>query len=594
MLWTLLSAALAAEITEDRRTYADQTVQERWTWLDEKSPESLLRKEWFHPDGERSRLEEYAGGELNGRLAVWDHQGVLQEEEHYRAGQLHGSKIRWAGAEGERWAEIELQYVDGVPHGEQLVRSDKDTVQRRHNYEAGQLHGPQQAWQAGGEMHYDLSFQEGLLHGEQRIWGYGELEPETWLHFDQGLPDGKQRLFVDQDWRDEVWTEGLWENVVQTHEDGQTPKRVEVYELDVRPMDREWHREEPGPPQPARELRFHADKRLVRKREHHENGVVSMRHEQTGDKHYQAWADNAQLVLEGHGDPVYRVGRWTEWRPDGSLYVEEDWAERRKGARRVYDPQERLREVETWNWELERWQVFVYQGEHQVAEGELHTVTRQRWGVWTYSWPDGEVRRIEEYGHGPYSGNRPYVHKSEEFRRDGSLWCSGDERDLSCTREREGGGHEELKVKALQRPRHGFESYDRESFSFQRREDLKAPELAEGALVVAVLDGRGLVVERAVHGTGGLEFTETYDREGALTSVQGRGWVESYREGRLSTVEEDFAGGERCELVLEDGQVARAVFYEADGTAVRLGESKAADRLVAACPVWERHPELRP
>ncbi len=518
----LIGLSLAASITEDRRTYADQTVQERWTWAEQKSPEQLVRKEWFHPDGERSRLEEYADGDLHGRAATWDRRGVLLTEEHWAAGQLHGPARTWSGPEGERWVEIELGYQDGVPHGEQLRRRDADTVQLRHRYQAGQLHGRQQAWHPNGEMHYDLTFVEGQLHGEQRFWETGELEPRTWMHFDQGRPHGQQRYFTQSDWREESWENGRWEQVVSRHEDGSTPERVRVYELEVQPLDRPVRSGERDTIEPARALYLETDKRLVSERWHWPDGGVREQHERTGERRYRAWAENGQLVVDGKGDPARRQGRWTEWRSDGSLHIEEDWSDDRKGERRVFDPQGRLREVETWEWERQRWQIYLYEGEHKVAEGELHLqLVGQRWGVWTYFRPDGSVRRIEEYGHGPYSGNRPYVHKSEEFRPDGSPWCSGDERTLLCVEPTDDGGRVEMTVFALQRPRGGFERYDRETFSFQPRE-IEPPELAETAIVVPVLDGRGVVRERRhLDANGTVVLTETFGRNGALERTEG-------------------------------------------------------------------------
>ncbi len=520
----IVGLSLAASITEDRRTYADQAVQERWTWQDEKSPERLVHKEWFHPDGERSRLEEYADGQLHGRVATWDRRGVLLVEEQWAIGQLHGPSLTWAGFGDERWVEVELNYQQGLPHGEQLRRRDADTIELRHQYQAGQLHGQQQAWHHNGEMHYDLGFVEGLLHGEQRFWETGELEPRTWMHLDHGRPHGQQRYFTNSNQRHESWEDGRWEQVTSWHEDGSSPERVEVHELEVQPLDRPIRSGEQAAIEPTRPLFLQTSKRLVSERKHWPDGTLREQHERTGDRHYRAWADNGQLIIEGRGDPSHRVGRWTEWRPDGSVYREEDWSEDRRGERRVFDPRGRLREIETWEWERKRWWVYLYVGELKVAEGELHLQLQgQRWGVWTYYLPDGSVRRIEEYGLGPYSGNRPYVQTSEDFRPEGTMKCSGDERQLSCVEPTTDGGRLELTVSALQRPRAGFERYDRETFSFERRE-IEPPELAETAVIVPVLDGTGLVRERKrFDAEGTLVLTETFGRDGALERAGGQG-----------------------------------------------------------------------
>lgn len=517
MIALLFSMAWAGEIAEDRRIYADETVQERWTWEAEKTPDALLRKEWFHKNGERSRLEEYAAGQLQGRLATWDARGVLLVEEAYVAGQLHGAQKTWSGSESDRWVEVELNYEDGVPHGPQLRRSDKDTIELRHNYQHGQLHGRQQAWQPYGDMRYDLNFVEGQLDGEQRFWDDNALEPETWLHAKQGKLDGRQRMYIDQGWQDEVWVDGLFEKVTGTHDDG-TPRAVEIHELDLRPMDRPYDGGSPGDIRPDQPLSFVPSRHRLAVRTHHPNGTVAVLHETVGDRHYQAWADNGQLILEGDGAPHQRVGTWTEWRTDGTLWREEAWTKDRVGERRVYDAEGRLRETETWNWELQRLYVVLYDGDQKRAEGDLSTHGRGlRDGEWTYFWPDGTVRRTEQYGPGPYSGNRPYVVESEELYPNGRLRCEGDERDLRCLLPLDEGGRQELKVIALNRPRHGFESYDRETMAFVQR-DIPSKVLADDAVVIAVLDGRGLVLERRTVDADGAEVSvERWTKEGEPT-----------------------------------------------------------------------------
>jgi len=45
MLLALMVGALAT--TEVKRTFADQAVQEQWTYEGPATPENLVRKEWF-------------------------------------------------------------------------------------------------------------------------------------------------------------------------------------------------------------------------------------------------------------------------------------------------------------------------------------------------------------------------------------------------------------------------------------------------------------------------------------------------------------------------------------------------------------------
>lgn len=596
----VLGVALAAPVTEDRRTFSDQTVQERWTWEDVESPETLIRKEWFHQGGERARLEEYAGGVLHGRIATWSMRGVLETEQHYVSGVLHGVDREWSGSESDRWVQVARNHRAGKPHGEQLRRSDADTILLRHSYVDGALHGRQQAWHPGGEMRYDLTFDHGVLHGEQYIWETGELDASTAMVFVQGRPHGEQRYFSDSNWRTETWVEGRWEEVRSWHVEGEIPDAVYIHELDVRA--RAYYRSatDDGPPPPAQALMLSAEKTRVIQRRHWPDGTLQEEQERTGDRRYRRWADSGQLVLEGLGDPTDRRGRWTEWRTDGSLHHEEDWTGRREGVIRTFDPQERLREVETWDYERTRWDLILYEGEVRVGEGELWTqLGRHRSGSWTWYRPDGSVHRTEVYGLGPYSGNRPYVVDSEELAPDGSVRCTGDERELRCVEPHADGGSIELSVKALDRPRHGYDVYEPDRFAFRRLE-VERTVLSEQAVVIGVLDGDGLVRSRRHLDASGTELQrETWRRDGTMEEAHGIGaagsWSEQHdREGALSTIEESLGDGASCSLLLEEGRVARAWVTESDGSVVSMEQGRSGERRVAACPMWERHPDLKP
>ena len=594
------SAVLAAPIIEDRRTFSDGAVQERWTWEGERSSENLTRKEWFHRSGGLARVEEYAGGVLAGRVATFDASGVLETEKHYAEGVLHGVDREWSGRADARWVEVERNYVAGDPHGIQLRRRDAETIELRHRYEGGRLHGRQEAWHPNGEQRYDLSFAAGLPDGEQRFWKAGELEAETSMFFVEGRPEGQQRYFINGDWRTEVWAEGRWREVRSWHVEGETPDRVYYHELEVVPRPYYGSAGDKGPPPPARALYFSIEKRRVVEQRHWANGTLKEEHDQTGDRRYRSWAENGQLVLEGLGNPSDRRGRWTAWRPDGTLHREEDWTGNRVGVVRTYDRAGRLREVETWNYHRTRWDITLYDGDVRIGEGEVRAQDgRYRWGTWTWFRPDGSVQRTEVYGHGPYSGNRPFVLESTEFTVDGEVRCSGGERELTCVEPDASGGSVELSVIALHRPRHGYEVYETKELAF-RRLDIERKPLADGAVVVPVLDGEGLVRTRRRRNAAGVVVTvETWRRDGSRERVQGSGpagsWVDAYdKQGRLQTIEEAFDGGAMCTVRLgEDGRVEQAWVVEADGSMVVKGQGRAAARRVAACPTWTRYPQLQ-
>jgi antitoxin component YwqK of YwqJK toxin-antitoxin module len=447
-------------------------------------------------------------------------------------------------------------------------------------------------------MHYEMNLNNGLLHGEQRIWEMRDLKPATYMRFEQGRPEGLQRYYSDSDWNEEDWTEGRWEDVRSWHEEGEVPESLRVYELEVFPLDRQRNGDKDSEIQPTRPLDLRTQKVLISKRLYWPNGSPQEQWDQVEDQAFHRFAENGQLVLEGFGDPKKRMGLWTEWRADGSLFKEEAWTGDRRGEVRTFDQRSRLREVETWEWDRKRWQLILYEGEHKVAEGELHRTGLYRWGPWTHYRQDGSIRRTEVYGSGPYSGNRSFVVESQSFRADGSAHCSGDERDLLCVEPQADGGRVELKVKALHRPRHGIESYQTQTFSFKPR-DIQRDPLSEQAVVVSVLGGEGLVRERRSVDSEGREVRlEQWSRDGTLEQISGTSlagpWQENYdSQARLTQIIEALPEGESCTAVFEDGRVVSVVLQRADGSVAMMGQGRDANRRVASCPLWSRHPELQ-
>ena len=124
--------------------------------------------------------------------------------------------------------------------------------------------------------------------------------------------------------------------------------------------------------------------------------------------------------------------------------------------------------------------------------------------------------------------------------------------------------------------------------------------LSEQAVVIGVLDGDGLVRSRRHLDASGTELQrETWRRDGTMEEAHGIGaagsWSEQHdREGALSTIEESLGDGASCSLLLEEGRVARAWVTESDGSVVSMEQGRSGERRVAACPMWERHPDLKP
>ena len=98
--------------------------------------------------------------------------------------------------------------------------------------------------------------------------------------------------------------------------------------------------------------------------------------------------------------------------------------------------------------------------------------------------------------------------------------------------------------------------------------------------------------------SGGKEVRlEERSRDGTLEQISGTSpagpWQEIYdKQERLIQVIEALPKGESCTAVFEDGRLVSAVLQGADGSVAVMGQGRDANRRVAACPMWSRHPEL--
>ncbi len=571
-MWILIASLLLSLETVDQRTFADGSVQERWSYAGTPSPETLSQKEWFWPEGERRRLEEYRGGVLHGRTAEWDSAGRLQNEAQYADGVLHGPVRTWESWGEEPWVSKELNYHQGQLHGDQTRWSERGVVEVRNHYEHGQLHGNQQAWQSSGSAYYDLNFDHGVPTGQQRIWGDSELEPELHMHFVDGVPDGPQRYFHQGGWNTFQWAEGELS-------EGSPPQGVQVYALALRPEQYYGEDDASGP------LRFEISHTKIRVQRYFPSGAIQSVQQTVAPFDYAQYAESGQLVLQGQGQPHQRQGQWQAWREDGSLEREEQWTDNRVGVVQVYDPQGALRREETWNWDLKTVRLWDLEDGVLRASGEVLAQRQDaRVGTWTYYAPDGAVRRTERYEW--TSGNVPVIVDSRELRPDGTL-CVGPQGAVICTSPTPNGGTIERTVKAQRSARYTAQRYDPETFTWTDIERESRP-LAPDAQLYTVLDGPGVVLlHRTLDPSGQVLRTERYDRDGALEEIQTPEWTETYAKGELRGVTEPHPEGGVC-TAIPHGEGFTILVTAPDGTQALQGADRHQDKVVAKCPMIGR------
>lgn len=574
-MWTLIAALWLGLETVDQRTFADGSVQERWSYDGAPAPETLTEKEWFWPDGERKRLEEYRAGVLHGRTAEWDSSGRLLNEAQYANGELHGPVRRWQSWHDEPWVEHELNYNQGQLHGDQTRWSERGVVEVRNHYEHGLLHGNQQAWQSGGSALYDLNFVHGVPEGQQRFWGDNDLHPDVDMHFVDGVPHGPQRYWWSGDWQVLEWVDGELT-------EGAPPDLVRVYAMELEAQKYYSEDDAAGP------LRFEIDHTLIREITHHDDGAVRTIRDRVEPHGYAEYAPDGTLILQGTGVPHDRVGEWKAWRPDGTLLRHEQWTEHKHGSVVVYDADGAVRRTETWDWNREAVVVRDVRDGVLLAEGDVEPQNmRNRMGTWTYYNPDGSVRRTERYEF--RSASVPEIVESREERPDGTV-CEGPQDAVVCVTPTPEGGAIELTVQSRQSNRYADHSYDPDTFEWVPR-DLEKRELHADAVLVTVLDGPGVVRKRRVlDDFGEATRTETYDRSGALEQIESRaGWVETYRKGELRTITEPHPNGGVCTATPRDEGLFVVVEHP-DGQVSVQGVDRHQDKVVAQCPLFERMP----
>jgi len=571
------TSALAGEtVRDERRLWSDGSPQEVWSYDGSILEENLILRELFWEDGTKRRHSEFMKGVQHGATRTWYADGNKEIEETWVEGGLHGTVTHWPNpgddsrrkkqlkpkleaiwADGKphgvwreweswgehRWLRIEKSYTEGELDGFESVWRRKDSMTRKHAWKNGQLDGRQLGWDYNGQMAYQYNFRDGAPEGPQRKYEGDTIVQE--LFFVDG------RLHGTMTW--ESWLEDLgpnWRNGLRSdhhHNDDGTLIQTKRYAFEP---DKQLNNEGA--------LQFHGDDELVDTTKYREDGsretVITPGSKQRILNFYPSGRLKRIQGGTSYSGPVF------EWYPDGTLFREEHWdSHSRTGLWKIYDQRGRVVQVQRWDYNLKEQTVTVWHdNENKASEGQIEhysdSPNGRKTGTWTYWRADGSLLRTEEYGPGPYSGNRAFIVKMVEWDEQERPHFEGSERELILYSYDEDDPDIVVRrrtIKLIDRSRAGLESWNSAAQTIERRPVQKPTELPSGAATVELLAGRGVVLaDESFRSDGSPKHTRRYGKNGLYNGLQ-EGWYPDgtpafkfqYSRGRLVRVEEWWSDG---------------------------------------------------
>ena len=622
-------------VRDERRLWSDGSPQEVWSYDGALAPEHLVLRELFWEDGTPRSREEYAGGVRHGASTTWYPSGHLESEETWveggrhgaarswpdpgddkrleaqlkpvleatwEAGELHGVWRSWEGWGEDRWLRVERSYSQGELDGFETVWRSADQMVRKHSWKDGELDGRQLAWDYNGQMAYQFAFVAGTPDGPQRAWEGDTLVLELFfvdglLHGTMTWPDWQQDR-LGAEWRSGLVTEATARSsggvVLRVDRDSWAPGER---------FDSQGRIQFVGERAPADSAWFDEAGRRTRVAIH---GEV---------RWFLTFHPSGSLARFGRGEPGRPDGLVLAFFDDGTLAREEHYDQsKRVGEWTLYDPRGRPVQRQTWDYYLEGQSVTVWHDDGvKAAEGDIEhhhgTESGRKTGQWSYWAADGRLLRTEEYGPGPYSGNRSFIRDMTEWDPQGRVRFEGSEKELvlyDYDPDAPDVVRRKRTVKLLDRARFGVEGWDPEARAIVRDEVTEPAELAEGAETVELLGGRGVVLlDERFRGDGSPKRTDRWRADGWRHGVQ-EGWYPDgsaaytyeYARGQLETAREWWSNGRpRLELVARRGDAPslRSMSaldkagsrWELDGE----GRWRGPAELLEACWLWMLFPD---
>ena len=618
--------AFAAEVRDERRLFSDGSPQEVWTYDGSILPETLLLKELFWEAGTKRSVQTFKDGVQHGSTQTWYQNGNRESEENWVNGKRHGMVIHWPDPyedpkrKKQLKPKLQAEWVDGKQHGtwnEWEGWGEDRWLRVEKTYVAGQLDGFETIWRSKDRMQRKLSWKQGIRHGRQLGWdGSGQM---AWQYnFTDGLPDGPQRKYDRDDIVQELffvagllhgemtwesWLEDLgtsWRNGLRTDErrdDAGTLRATRRYEFVLKEQAVDYDGN----------LQFHGEDKLVDTTTYYEDGRRKTVKVEGSPKRLLTFFPDGRLQRIG-GEGSYN-GPVLEWYPDGTLFREELWEGHKKmGTWRIRDPLGRVVQVQEWDFYLKSQTVTIWHDQNtKASEGQIQIASGSpsgsKDGSWTYWRTDGSVLRTEQYGPGPYSGNRPFIENMVEYDEEERPLFDGSERELflyDYDSDEPDVVRRKRTIKLLDRSRHGLEYWNGQTLELERKPVKQPTELSEDAPVVdGLCGGRGLVrVDENFRSDGTAKRTDRYDRGGHRHGLQ-EGWyrdgtrayVFDYHRGELRQAKEWWSDGSpRLVLMLRGDELATLQLSDKGGTRWDWEEDRrwrGPEELLERCRVFE-------
>ena len=275
----------------------------------------------------------------HGPWKMWDSQGQLIAEGHYRLGKRHGKwkqRMPQLGSLRHGFAapfSSDADFADGELHGVWAISDSQGRPVVSWGFRRGNLHGTMIGWYSQGQKKFEATFAQGKPHGSAVYWTADgrERKKEQFEHGDQRIAsvswyDTKQKetegwllrtnvtFGVEADW---------WNGVLIITRDDSEAKDLKTGVWS------EWH--------PNGTLRF-AGK--------FQGGQPNGTH--------TWWHANGQKMMIGKYQSGAPAGRWTRWHGNGRKHEEGAYlAGNKQGTWTVWDEEGNVADVQDLNEELE-------------------------------------------------------------------------------------------------------------------------------------------------------------------------------------------------------------------------------------------------
>ena len=274
--WEPLESFQGESVETVRENYPDGRLRRLSCYLaGSRGHQALHGPDWtWWPNGAPQGRREMVLGRQEGPATNYYEAGTVESTGQFLADGRHG---RWLFYNENGVLKHVREYDQGVPHGQFLVLYRSGATKEEKHFERGLQKGLQTEWGPDGERMREQQFSEGLPHGHARTWDLeGRLLIEEF--YERGQPSGKWSR----------WRENEIQVLEQHYQDGVLH---------------------------GTETRWRASGTKAFVKTYTEGRLEGP---------LEAWYRTGQRQMKGEMRAGLRHGRWTYWRPDGTLI--ESWS----------------------------------------------------------------------------------------------------------------------------------------------------------------------------------------------------------------------------------------------------------------------------